>query len=210
MYSLPFDIQEYVERFQPELPEILDEIERQTHLQTSYPQMLSGKIQAGLLYFLTKLMGAREILEIGTFTGYSSIAMAAATDEKARVTTIEQDEKNLLLARSFIEQSGMKDKITVLEGNATDILPSLNRPFDFIFLDADKENYPLYYKLLKPLLKKKGLWVTDNVLWNGKVLSPQDEASRGIARFNELVQKDKELENYLLPIRDGLMLIRKK
>ena len=209
MIPLPFELENYAEEFTSFLPPVLDEIERQTFLKTTYPQMLSGRIQAGLLHFLIRLTRAEHVLEIGTFTAYSSIAMASALTKGGKIITLEIDEKNTLLAKEFIKKSGFERQIELIQKNAIEYLSGLSEKFDFIFLDADKENYPEYYRLIKPLLKENTLWVADNVWWSGKVLNPRDEASQAIAEFNRLVKNDKDLVGYFLPLRDGLMLIQK-
>ncbi len=210
MITLPLDWELYIEKHTAPLPEILDEIERQTYLKTTYPQMLSGKIQAGLLHFLIKLSRPQKVLEIGTFTGYATIAMASALNEKAEIDTVENNEMMAEIARNFIEKSPWHNRITLHPADAVDFLKQTRNKYDFVFLDADKENYPVYFELIKPLLNPGALWVTDNVLWSGKVLNPSDKQTEGIAVFNRRITEDNTLENYLLPVRDGLMLAIKK
>ncbi len=210
MIKLPLDWEIYIEKHSSPLLEILDEIERQTYLRTTFPQMLSGKIQAGFLHFLVKLLRPDRILEIGTFTGYATIAMASALPDHAVLDTIEADETTAAMASEFFKQSPWKNKIKLHLENAEQFLRHTSLKYDFVFLDADKENYPKYYRLIKPLLNPGGLWITDNVLWSGKVLNPGDGQAQAIDRFNKLVNEDSGLENYLLPIRDGLMLIKHK
>jgi len=209
MISLPPDWEMYIERHSSALPEILDEIERETYLKTTYPQMLSGKIQASFLHFTVKMNRPLRILEIGTFTGYATIAMASAMPPDAVLDTVETDETIAAMAQRFFRRTPWHDRIHLHLMPAKTFLAHARPLYDFIFLDADKENYPLYYDLLKPLLSPGGLWVTDNVLWSGKVLSPADPASRAIHRFNEKAAADPETEQIILPVRDGLMLLRK-
>jgi len=210
MRALPPDWEKYIESLLPALPPVLDELEKYTYWHTPYPQMLGGKIQAALLHFLVQLTGSRRILEVGTFTGYTTIALAAALPPGGLVESIDLNERNLAIARRFIRQAGMRDRIRLHRADALELLPALQGPYDFIFLDADKEHYPEYYRLLKPLLKKDGLWAVDNVLWNGQVIKPgKNPQAAGIARFNEAVKNDPQLEQTVVPLRDGLMLIRK-
>jgi predicted O-methyltransferase YrrM len=210
MLKLPLDWEIYIERHNSPLPSILDEIERQTHLKTVYPQMLSGKIQASILHFLTAFTRPSHILEIGTFTGYATIAMASALNENAVIDTVESDETAASMAQNFFDRTPWKNRIRLIQGNALEIIPNLPHTYDLIFLDADKENYPAYYKLIKNRLAPGGLWITDNVLWNGKVIYPDDRQARAIDRFNTLVMHDPDLEQIIIPVRDGLMLTRFK
>jgi len=209
MIPLPPDWELYIERHSLPLPEILDEIERETYLKTTYPQMLSGKIQGALLHFLVRLIRPKRILEIGTFTGYATVAMASAMPSEAVLDTVDLDDVTASMAQSFFDRTPWKDRIRLHRMAAQDFLENHTETYDFIFLDADKENYPLYYDLLKPLLSPGGLWVTDNVLWNGKVLAPDDPASLAIHTFNTKAASDPDMEQIILPIRDGLMLLRK-
>ncbi len=208
MINLPPDWESYIEARNLPLHPLLDELERETHWRTPYPQMLSGKIQAAVLHFLVRLTDARRILEVGTFTGYATLAMAQALPDDGKITTIEHNAETLELARRYFERSGLAKRILIRQGDALDILGRMDTPFDFIFLDADKERYPQYFPLLKKLLAPGGLWVTDNVLWSGKVLNPSDGQARGIAGFNDLAARDPDLEQVILPLRDGLMLLR--
>ncbi len=210
MIHLPLDWEMYMEKYQPGLPEILDRIERDTHLKTTYPQMLSGKIQAGILHFLVKMIQPEKILEIGTFTGYATLAMASALKPESVIHTLEIDSKVARMAKTFFDQTPWNNQIELFETSAAEFLSQTSHMYDFVFLDADKENYPLYYELIKTKLSPQGLWITDNVLWSGKVLNPQDEQSKAIALFNEKIRLDPDLEQVFLPVRDGLMLIRFK
>jgi len=209
MIFLPPDLEKYIEDHSLKLPSVLDEIERETYWKTPYPQMLSGKIQASFLHFMVKMIRPRRILEIGTFTGYTAVAMASAMPPQCVLDTVEIHETTASMARNFFSRTPWKNRIRLHVESASEFLKKAKGPYDFIFLDADKENYPLYYDLLKPLLSSDGLWITDNVLWNGKVLQPRDAASRAIDAFNRKAAEDPETEQMILPIRDGLMLLRK-
>ena len=210
MYQLPPEIERYVEELSSPLPGFLEELERVTHWETPYPQMLSGPVQAGILRFLVAMVHPQKILEIGTFTGYATLAMASALPEGGRIFTVDNNPENLHIFRRFLPECKNRSAIEIIEEDAVSFLRRTGQKFDFVFLDADKENYPEYYRLIKPLLNPDGLWVTDNILWSGKVLDPKDEQSRAIARFNRLVREDPDLLAQILPVRDGLLLIRRQ
>ena len=210
MYQLSPEIERYIEEMSSSLPGFLEELERATYWETPYPQMLSGPIQAGILRFLVALVQPAKILEIGTFTGYATLAMASALPEGGRILTIDNNPENLHIFRRFLPECKNRSAIEIIEEDAVSFLQRTDQKFDFVFLDADKENYPEYYRLIKPLLNPDGLWITDNVLWSGKVLDPKDEQSRAIARFNRMVREDPDLLAQILPIRDGLLLIRRQ
>jgi len=209
MITLPPDWEMYIERHSVRLPPILDEIERDTYLKTTYPQMLSGKIQAAFLHFMVKMIRPARILELGTFTGYATVAMASAMPPHAVIDTVEIDGRTAEMAATYFARTPWHDRIRLHRTAAEEFLKNRLPAYDFIFLDADKENYPLYFHLLKPLLSPRGLWITDNTLWNGKVLSPTDPASIAIHRFNEAATHDPQLLPLLLPLRDGLMCVMK-
>jgi len=210
MIHLPPEWEKYIESVNLPLSPLLDELERETHWRTPYPQMISGKIQAALLHFLIRITGAQRVLEVGTFTGYATLAMAQALPEDGQIITLEHNEETLAIAQRYFDLSGLAGKIHIRQGDALEILQGLDGAFDFVFLDADKERYPQYFPVIKQRLAPGGLWVTDNVLWSGKVITPTDPQSRGIARFNRMAAGNKELEQVILPVRDGLMLLRKR
>jgi len=174
--------------------------------------MASGHVQGKFLAMLAGISKARNILEIGTFTGYSAIAMAEALPPNGKLTTIEANEELEPILHKFILQSGQENKINLMIGQAHEILSQLiNESFDFIFLDADKISYPMYFPILKNLLAKDGLLIADNVLWGNKVLDDNDKDPETVAirRFNSLVAEDECFEQLILPLRDGLMIARK-
>jgi caffeoyl-CoA O-methyltransferase len=172
--------------------------------------MLSGQLQGTLLQMLAASVGARRILEVGTFTGFSALMMVAVLPDDGELITCEIDPEAIALARSFFDRSPHGGKIEIREGPALDTLKTLEGPFDFAFIDADKENLTAYYEAVLPMLAAKGVIAVDNVLWYGRVLDPKDESDRAIVAFNEHVSRDERVWNMLLPIRDGLMLIRHK
>lgn len=205
-------IEEYIEDHSTSENEVLKELNRQTHLRTFYPRMLSGNIQGKFLEMICRMLQPKRVLEIGTFTGYSAIAIAQALPKDGLMYTIEVNEEMESFIREYISKSGLEKKIKLLMGDALEIIPTLEEEFDLVFIDADKEQYVDYYKLAKTKLKKGGFIVADNVLWSGKVLEKStktDKETHGIVKFNEFVKNDSEVEQVMLSIRDGLMLIRK-
>lgn len=176
------------------------------------PQMLCGELVGAFLRLLSNTLQPKCVLEIGTFTGYSAICMAEGIPENGELITVDINEENQSIIERYLEQSGQHHKVKLLIGDAKDIVPGLDKKFDLVFLDGDKESYSTYFKMIKPKLNPNAIIVADNVLWNGKVLDQKevDKESNGIREFNKLVQEDSEVENVLLPFNDGLMLIRKK
>lgn len=188
---------------------ILTELERQTYLRTTQPHMLSGHLQGELLTLLAKMIQAKTILDIGTFTGYSAICLAAGVVENGIVHTIDIDEEKVPFVSEFVEKSGYQAIIKQHIGNALEIIPILDTPFDLVFIDADKEAYPDYFDAVIEKMSKGGLIVADNVLWKGKVIQVEkDKKTSIIHAFNQKVMNDARVENLLLPLRDGLMIAR--
>lgn len=194
------------------LDEILNQLERETHLKVLRPRMLSGRIQGKFLDFLVKLSGAKQILEIGTYTGYSAICMANAIPENGKIHTIDINEELEDMVRKYINISNNQSKIKYHIGDAMEIIPALKENFDLVFIDADKTNYWNYFSMLIDNLKSGAWIVADNVLWSGKVLETakkNDKETIALQDFNNRIQEDPRVENLLLPLRDGLMIIRK-
>lgn len=188
---------------------ILIELERQTHLRTTQPHMLSGHLQGELLTLLAKMIQAKTILDIGTFTGYSAICLAAGVAENGIVHTIDIDEEKTPFVKEFIEKSGFQDIIKQHIGNALELIPTFDFPFDLVFIDADKEAYADYFDTVIEKMNKGGLIIADNVLWKGKVIHEQkDKKTSIIHEFNQKVMNDARVENLLLPLRDGLLIAR--
>lgn len=210
-------IERYVrEHSQPE-EELLRELDRETHRRTVAPRMLSGHIQGELLKLLVQMMRPRRVLEIGTFTGYSALSMAAGLEDGAELHTIEVDDELEELARSFFDRSPHGGKIRQHIGSALDIAPALGGTFDLVFIDGDKREYPDYYRMLmgdagSPALVRSGsILVADNILWSGKVVEPiarRDRHTQAVVEFNRTVAEDPRVENVIVPLRDGLNLIR--
>lgn len=209
---LPEAIERYCGAHSTAPDPLLAEIERYTRAHCAMPQMLTGAHEGRLLTMLVQLSGARRVLEVGTFTGYSALAMAAGLPVNGQIVTCEIDPDHARIARSFFDRSRHARQIEIQLGPALDTLRALpeSEPFDFAFLDADKENYPGYYELIVPRLRPGGLLVADNVLWSGRVLDPKEPSDRALVAFNERVQCDPRVENILLPVRDGVMLARKR
>lgn len=205
-------IEAYIEKHTTPEIEILKELNRQTHLRTFYPRMLSGHIQGKFLEMVCHMIQPKRVLEIGTFTSYSAIAIAQGIPDDALIYTIEVNEEMESFIREFITKSGMDKKIKLMMGDALEIIPTLDESFDLVFIDADKEQYVDYYKMAKQKLRPGGFIIADNVIWSGKVLeksSRTDKETQGIVAFNEFVKNDTDVEQVMLSIRDGLLLIRK-
>ena len=203
----------YVDTHSEPESELLQYIRRETHLRSVYPQMLSGNHQGKLLGMLAKISGAKTILEIGTFTGYSAVAMAEMTDKETQIHTIDINEELEPFLREVFTKGGFNQRIHLYIGNALEVIPRLDIQPDFVFIDADKHNYLPYFQMVFPQLKKGGIIVTDNVLWGGKVLESNEKSNaetQAIKAFNDFVQKDNRVNNILLPLRDGLMIVVKK
>ncbi|MCB0517849.1 MAG: O-methyltransferase [Saprospiraceae bacterium] len=189
----------------------LEDLERETHLKTLSPQMLSGKVQGQLLYLLTCLLSPGNVLEIGTFTGYATICMAKALPAGGMVHTIEINPEMTVISKKYFEKTGLERCIRQHIGDAKTIVPTMPGPFDLVFIDAAKNDYECYYDLVIGKVRQGGLIIADNVLWGGKVVSKlTDNDTRLMKAFNEKVHDDKRVENLMLPIRDGLLLARKK
>lgn len=204
-------LEEYAARHSAPLSPLLEELVATTREKMGNRSlMLSGHIEGTFLQMLAASVGARRILEIGMFTGFSALMMAAALPEDGELVTCDVDPEAIELARGFFARSPNGGKIKIREGPALDTLKALEGPFDLVFIDADKENYTAYYEAVLPLLSPNGVIAVDNVLWYGRVLDPQNESDRGVAAFNDHVQRDDRVWNLMLPLRDGVMLIRKR
>ena len=188
---------------------LLKRLEEETYEKLEIPQMTTGRIEARFLKLLARLVGAKRILEIGTFAGYSALSMAEALPEDGELITCEIDPEAIVFAKRYFDLSPHGKKITLLEGAALDSLKSISGPFDMAFIDADKENYSNYYEAILPMIRYGGLIAVDNVLWSGRVLDPKDKSDKAIHQFNERVIQDKRVESVLLTVRDGLNCIIK-
>jgi len=207
----PIPILEYAQQHSTPEDKLLYELYRATYLKILRPVMLSGHIQGMFLQWISMSMKPKKILEIGTYTAYSTICLAKGLQEGGLLTTIDNNPEIAYMQREFIEKAGMTDKINLVLGDATDVLKELaGQQFDLIFIDADKRRYPKYYEMCFDLLTDDGTILADNVLWDGKVVSDSKDAdTETLRKFNKMVTDDPRVTNFLLPIRDGLMMIRK-
>lgn len=193
--------------------EILKKINRETNAKVLMPRMLSGHLQGNVLSMFSKMIQPHQILEIGTYTGYSAICLAQGLQKNGKLHTIDINEELEKMVREFFTEAGMDNKINYYIGNALEIIPTINEIFDIVFIDADKKNYAKYYDLVFDKVKSGGYIIADNVLWSGKVLgAPEkmDADTKAIDTYNKKINADIRVENMLLPIRDGLMIARKK
>jgi predicted O-methyltransferase YrrM len=201
---------EYAESLSGPIPDYLLEIERQTHLKTLAPQMMSGRLQGRLLAMLSILQQPRRILEIGTFTGYATLCLAEGLANGGTIDTIEGDAEIAHLARRHFARTPFADSIRLHAEQAEKVLPTLSGSYDMVFLDGDKRGYPDYLSRLVQLLSPGGLLLTDNVLWDGKAgMNTVDPVVNALRRYNSLVADDKRLSTVVLPIRDGLSVARR-
>lgn len=205
------DLEKYILEHSTTEDPLLEELYRQTHIKFVNPNMVSGHLQGKLLEFISKMVSPDCILEIGTFTGYSSICLAKGLKEGGRLITIEANDEIATFTRSYFTKAGVNDRIELLNGNALEIIPELDLMFDLVFIDADKREYCDYFRLVIDKVKPGGFIVVDNVLWGGQVLEKgtTDQQAAGIIRFNEMIRKEQGVENIILPVRDGIMIIRK-
>lgn len=191
-------------------PELLQRLRQETYATMSAPEMQVGRVEGQFLQLLAKLLGAKEILEIGMFTGYSSLMLAAALPSDGHLITCELSSEAEVVAKRYFSESPHGHKIDIRMGPALETLKNLSHPIDMVFIDADKRNYCNYYDLCFPLLRPGGLIVADNALWSGRVVEPQDERDQAIANFNDKIQADPRVDNVCLTVRDGMMLIYKR
>jgi predicted O-methyltransferase YrrM len=211
MHFLPQKIDDYTVSHSQSEPELLVQLQKETWQKILNPRMVSGAFQGRVLSMISKLVNPNSILEIGTYTGYSAICLAEGLQTGGRLTTIDINEENRWLALKYFDKSNNADRIDSLVGNALEIIPKLQTPFDLVFIDADKENYSAYFDLIVPKLKPGALIMSDNVLWSGKVvesLDPKDFSTKALLDYNKKINEDPRVETVLFPIRDGLSLTR--
>jgi caffeoyl-CoA O-methyltransferase len=194
----------------PEDP-VLEDLYRQTHIRFVNPNMTSGHLQGKFLEFISFMINPKYILEIGTFTGYSAICLAKGLKPGGKLITIEINDELTLFSNEYFNRAGLGDKIIQITGNALEAIPELDMVFDLVFIDGDKREYSDYYRLIIDKLKPGGFILADNVLWGGKVLENEtrDPQTKGVIEFNDMISRQKNIEHVMLPIRDGLTLIRK-
>lgn len=202
---------EYISKNSNIEPEILARLNQETHQKILKPRMLSGHIQGRFLSMLSKMKSPSTILEIGTYTGYGTLCLSEGLKEGGKIFTIDRNEELLKIQNKYFEESGKRDKIIQLTGNAKEILNDLNETYDLVFIDADKENYIGYFNQVSERLNKNGIIISDNVLWSGKVLDSsleKDEETNALVNFNKILNEDKRFETVILPLRDGLSISR--
>lgn len=204
------EAEEYAFNHTTPLSDLLEEIENFTLTKTPYPSMLTGRVEGRFLQLVAQLSSARQIVEVGTFTGYSALAMAEVLPDDGRLLTVEHNRDYAKLARNFFDRSPSGFKITICVGEALEVLKTLpDAETDLVFVDADKQNYSAYYRESMRILRNGGLMLADNALWYGRIFDPKDDESRAMAAFNEEVRTDDRAEKLFLTIRDGIYLIRK-
>ncbi|MDU0371896.1 O-methyltransferase [Hymenobacter endophyticus] len=214
MYS-PDDAQRYADRHTtPESP-LLARLNRETHVQLLHARMLSGHAQGRLLSMLSHMVRPRRVLELGTFTGYSALCLAEGLTTDGLLHTVEQNPELETRIRRYVREAGEENRIQLHIGNARELVPALTETWDLVFIDADKINNDTYYELVLPQVRPGGFLLIDNVLWGGKVLDeypvkPSDKDTFAVRAFNDKVQADERVENVFLPLRDGLLLVRKR
>ena len=204
---------DYCENHTSSESDLLSNLNRDTHLKVVSPRMLSGHLQGRFLSFISKLQKPKLIVEIGTYTGYSALCLAEGLAENGKLISIDVNEETSSYAQSFINKSDYNHQIELIVDDAKTFIPTITKPIDLVFIDADKKNYLAYYQLIIEKLNSDGLIIADNVLWSGKITMPESDMDRetlALHEFNKYVKNDSRVENILLPIRDGLMVIRKK
>ncbi len=213
MHFISDQLENYIESHSENEPELLQQLSRETHQKILQPRMLSGHYQGRVLSMISKLMNPKNILEIGTYTGYSALCLAEGLQKNGELHTIDINEELVDFQRRYFDASNFGNQIHQHLGNALDIVPQLKTNFDIVFIDADKENYSNYFHLIIDKLNPGGIILSDNVLWSGKVLEPlkkDDISTEAIVAYNKLLKADDRVETVLLPIRDGLTISRKK
>jgi len=205
------DLKNYLIKYCDPEDELLKSIDRETNLKVSMPRMLSGHYQGRVLSMISKMISPDRILEVGTFTGYATLCLAEGLTENGKIHTIDVNAELEDMVRDSFNKSPFKEKIKYHLGDASTIIPQLNEVFDIVFIDADKKNNGSYYNLVIDKLRSGGIIIVDNVLWSGKVLEKKlDQNTTIIANFNKMVIKDQRVEKLILPVRDGLFIVRKK
>ena len=213
MHFIPEKLDNYVAAHSQTEPELLQQLSRETWQKVMIPRMLSGHFQGRVLSMISKLINPNHILEIGTYTGYSALCLAEGLQDNGTLDTIDHNEELFDFQKKYFDKSAWKKQIFQHLGEASTIIPTLNKIYDLVFIDADKKNYPLYLELILPKLKSGSVILSDNVLWSGKVLEPvleNDEDTQALIKYNKLLNNHPQLETVLLPIRDGLSISRVK
>ena len=212
MNFFPTKIKQYIEENSSKENSLLKEIARDTYLNVLNPRMLSGHYQGRVLSFLSHMLNPKQILEIGTFTGYGTLCLAEGLASDGIITTIDNNVEIAERTKAYFSRSPFRNQIISKTGDALKIIPKLETYWDLVFIDADKENYLNYYEMVLPKLTPRSFIIVDNVLWDGKVIDENktDKKTKSLKLFNNFVQRDDRVDNLLLPIRDGIMILRKK
>jgi len=213
MHFLPENIDNYVVDHSQQEPKILKELSRETWQKVLNPRMLSGAFQGRVLSMISKLIAPKNILEIGTYTGYSALCLAEGLAPEGKIFTLDKNEELETLQNKYFDKSGYRNQIEQFVGNAIELIPTLDKKFDLVFIDADKSNYINYFHLIIDKMNSGGIILSDNVLWSGKVvekLDPKDKDTKVLLAYNKLLNTDSRIETVLLPIRDGLTISRVK
>ena len=211
MHFLSEELDTYVTLHSQDEPELLAQLNKETHQKILQPRMLSGHFQGRVLSMLSKIIHPSTILEVGTYTGYATLCLAEGLAENGTIDTLDNEEELFAFQRKYFEKTIWTNQITQHLGDALDIIPTLNKKYDLVFIDADKENYINYFHLIVPMMNKGGIILSDNVLWSGKVLEelkPNDITTKILLEYNQLLKDDARVETVLLPIRDGLTISR--
>jgi len=211
MHFISEELENYVEHHSQNEPELLVKLFKETHQKILQPRMLSGHFQGRVLSMLSKIINPKHILEIGTYTGYAALCLAEGLQKDGTLDTIDIKEELVAIQQKYFDLSPWKEQITAHLGDALEIIPSLNKKYDLVFIDADKENYINYFNMVVPMMNKGGIILSDNVLWSGKVLeelNPKDMSTKVLLEYNQMVNNDPRVETVLLPIRDGLTVSR--
>jgi predicted O-methyltransferase YrrM len=213
VHFLPEKLDDYIVNHSEQEPELLQQLTRETYQKILQPIMLSGPYQGRVLSMISKLLNPKSILELGTFTGYSTLCLAEGLHQDGEIHTIDVNEELVDFQRKYFDKSGFGKQIIQHTGNAIEVIPQINKMFDMAFIDADKPNYSNYFHLIIDKINPGGIILSDNVLWHGKVVQPigeKDVSTKAVINYNTLLKNDKRIETVLLPIRDGLTISRKK
>lgn len=211
MHFISEELENYVINHSQKEPELLVQLNTETHQKILQPRMLSGHFQGRVLSMLSKIINPKNILEIGTFTGYATLCLAEGLQKNGTIDTIDNEEELVDFQKKYFDKSIHENQIFQHLGNAIDIIPNLNKKYDLVFIDADKENYINYFHLVVPIMNKGGIILSDNVLWSGKVLEElklNDLSTKILIEYNQILNSDSRVETVLLPIRDGLTVSR--
>ncbi|UUV21908.1 O-methyltransferase [Paenimyroides aestuarii] len=211
MHFISEELEQYIAKHSAVEPELLQQLNKETHQKVLQPRMLSGHFQGRVLSMLSKILHPKHILEVGTYTGYATLCLAEGLKTDGTIDTIDINEELEAMQQKYFNASEFKNQITQHIGNAMDIIPTLDKKFDLVFIDADKENYINYWNLVVPKMNKGGIILSDNVLWSGKVLETvkkNDRSTQVLLEYNKIVNEDPRVETVLLPIRDGLTVSR--